>query len=224
MVDAGARRATSGFSSLSTARVADGARIARATAFHRRRAVQAIRAVATIPPRVRARSPVATSVASRNCRSPSWAPSRCRTHASSPGSRVECQTSPVTTTVTRMATAVAAGVHDGASELGPGGAGAARRPPFPLRPTMGPTDLHAAPCDLRTGGGAYPDGRSNPSQANLPHARLAQAWPSGRAMASGHGPSPSPGRSSSGSCPTTLKLWSRVTSTWRPSGRRTSTP
>ena len=124
IADPGAWRATRSFSNFSTASVVAGAITARATAFHRRRVSHDNRAVATIPPTVRARSPMASSVASRNCPS-LWAPSRYNAQASRPGSRVECQTSPPRAVVTRIANAAATAAHGGARETGPGDVGVA---------------------------------------------------------------------------------------------------
>jgi hypothetical protein len=128
-VDAGARRATSGLSSFSAAKVIVGAVNDKMTAFHRRRATHAKAAVARIPPIVSAFSPIDIAVASRNCRSPLWAPSSPRTHASTQGSRFECHTSPLSTAVTTMAAVVTIGAHDGASDAKPFCGRAARRPP-----------------------------------------------------------------------------------------------
>jgi hypothetical protein len=163
IADPGAWRATRSFSNFSTASVVAGAITARTTAFQRRRVSHDNRAVAAIPPTVRARSPMASSTASRNCRS-LWAPSRYNAHVSRPDSRVECQTSPPRAAVTRMANAAATAAHGGARET-PGGVGVARRPPAPSRPTMGSTGLHAALSAYGPEGQPIRTRRSGPCQA-----------------------------------------------------------
>ena len=97
--------------------------------------------------------------------------------------------------------------------------GASGRQPLPFscltqvasawRPMVGAAGLPASPPDPQARGGED-QGEADPEPGGGP--------------ASGHRASASPGLSSSASWPTTLKLRSRLTSTWRPSGRRISTP
>ena len=72
--------------------------------------------MATIPPTVRARSPVATPVATRNCRSPLWATEQVQRPRVQPGQPRRVPDQPAEDGGDEEATAAATGAHGGASE------------------------------------------------------------------------------------------------------------